>query len=193
MLKPNVIMPAIILCLICLVTTGLLALTYDLTKAERDRQVEIAANANRLAMYPDAASFESLDLTPVSASADGLTEAYRVLDSGGGILGYLFVSQKRGYAGQVPVILAVGPTGLITGARVLSNEETPGLGKKVANEPFIGQFIGKPAGSGFTLKSAGAGEQAVDAIAGATISSRAVTEAINTAIRFYQDLEKEGN
>lgn len=192
MLKPKLFMPAIILTVICLVTTGLVALTFDITRAERERQEIIAANANRLALYPDALSFTPLveDDTLLPA---GLKEALIATGSDGSPIGYIFVSEKRGYGGLVPVMLAVNPDATISGVRVLSNEETPGLGKKVENDTFLGQFFDKPASETFGLRVDNAGGQAIDAVSGATISSRAVTDAINIALLYFQDLEKEVN
>ncbi|NLO37488.1 MAG: RnfABCDGE type electron transport complex subunit G [Clostridiaceae bacterium] len=187
-LKPY--LPAIILCVICLVTTGLLSLTYELTRAERTRQSEIAANTNRLALFPDASGFETLSL-PDGAPA-GLSEITRAEDANGQVMGYLFVASKRGYGGQVPAMVAVDAEGTLVGVRVLGNSETPGLGKKVEQTSFTGQFVGKLADTLFALDTSNNQLQPLDAISGATISSRAVMEAVNTAIEGYLALDKEG-
>lgn len=192
MLKPKLFMPAIILTIICLVTTGLVALTFDVTRAERERQEIIAANANRLALYPDALSFTPL-VEEGAVLPDGLEEALIVAGPDGAQIGYIFVSEKRGYGGLVPVMLAVNADATISGVRVLANEETPGLGKKVENEAFLGQFFDKAADASFALRVDNAGGQPIDAVSGATISSRAVTDAINIALLYFQDLEKEVN
>ena len=193
MLKPKLFLPAIILTVICLVTTGLVAVTFDITREERERQEVIAANVNRLALFPEALSFTPVGAETGAALPAGLKEAYTVEGQDGSRIGYIFVSEKRGYGGNVPVMLAVDLSASITGVRVLANEETPGLGKKVANESFLSQFKNKSADSLFGLKVEGTARQPVDAISGATISSRAVTEAINIALNYYQDLDKEVN
>lgn len=192
MLKPKLFMPAIILTVICLVTTGLVALTFDVTRAERERQEIIAANANRLALYPDALSFTTL-VEDGAVLPEGLKEALIAAGPDGKQIGYIFVSEKRGYGGVVPVMLAVNPDATISGVRVLANEETPGLGKKVENNAFLGQFFDQPADTSFVLRVDNAGGQSIDAVSGATISSRAVTDAINIALLYFQDLNKEVN
>ena len=63
---------------------------------------------------------------------------------------------------------------------MMSNEEAPGLGQKVTDESFSSQFSGLPA-EAFTLDD-------IDAIAGATISSRASVNAINLAIKAYEEV-----
>jgi len=188
--NPKSFMPAVILCVICLVTTGLLSMTYELTREERDRQKEIAANANRLALFPEAASFAAVDLAdPLPAD---LLEATLAKTADGSLMGYLFVGTRRGYGGQVPVMIAIDEAGTIVGVRVMSNEETPGLGKKVEQSAFLSQFVSYKADVLFALKVENNQQIPIDAISGATISSRAVTESVNTAVRFFQELNKGG-
>ena len=190
---PNhkLIMPAVILCVICLITTGLLSLTYELTREQRAKQEEAAANANRLALFPEAAGFLSFDLPEPGNIVGGLKEIMQVQSSDGKSLGYLVVGERRGYGGQVPVMIAISNEGIISGVRVLSNEETPGLGKKVEGSAFLQQFFLKPADRKFALSAQSGQDQQVDAISGATISSRAVTEAVNIAVLTYTQLEGE--
>lgn len=191
MLNPKTIMPAVILCVICLVTTGLLSLTYELTREERDRQAAAAANANRLALFPEAVTFEEID-TDTATLPENLLEATEARSADGSLIGYLFLGTKRGYGGQVPVMVAIDPAGIIVGVRVLSNDETPGLGKKVEQSTFLRQFLNQTADKQFALKVENSQQLPIDAVAGATISSRAVTESVNIAVRFFQDLDKEG-
>lgn len=192
MLKPKLFMPAIILTIICLITTGLVALTFDITREERERQKIIAANVNRLALFPDALSFTPLAEDGAVLPA-GLKEALLVAGPDGSQIGYIFVSEKRGYGGTVPVMVAVDMAARITGIRVLANEETPGLGKKIENSAFLSQFTSKTAEESFALLVDNDSKQPIDAIAGATISSRAVTDAVNIALLYFQDLDKEVN
>lgn len=189
--KSDSFMPAILLCIICLVTTGLVALTFVSTQTARDEQAAITANANRRLLCPDAAGFEPLDLGAAELEA-GLIEAYTALDADGGTLAWLFVAQAKGYGGQLPVMLAIDATGHVSGLKILDNDETPGLGKKVSGLAFYGQFIGQAADSEFSVKPSG--EQiGIDAVAGATISSRAVANAVNTAIGYYSKISSEVN
>jgi electron transport complex protein RnfG len=74
---------------------------------------------------------------------------------------------------------------------VLSNDETPGLGKKVEQNTFLRQFVNRAADKLFALKVESSKQLPIDAVSGATISSRAVTESVNIAVRFFQDLDKE--
>ncbi len=187
MKKDNLFVPALILCLICLVTTGLLALTFSVTQAARDEQAMITANANRKQLMPEAATFEpAKNLEAAALEFPGLLEAYTAKDAGGNDLGCLLVSESRGYGNQVPVMLAIDLTGKITGLKILENDETPGLGKKVEQVSFYGQFQNQNTGKDFSVKSTDSDHTKIDAVSGATISSRAVTEAVNIAVQYYR-------
>lgn len=192
MRKDSLIMPAILLCIICLVTTGLVALTYVSTQEARDRQAELTANANRRELCPDAAGFEPVSLTD-DQLATGLTEAFEAVDADGAPLAWLISAAEKGYGGDVPVLIVIDLDGQITGVKVLGNNETPGLGKKVADKAFIGQFTGQSAENVFAVKTAAADQVLIDAVTGATISSRAVTNAVNAVLAFYQSQLAEVN
>ena len=189
--SPKIIMPAVVLTVICLITTGLLAFTYELTRDERERQAEIVANSNRQALFPEAESFTSHETA--DSLPEGLLELTKANAADGSLLGWLLLASSRGYGGQVPVLLAFDTAGEITGVRVLANEETPGLGKKIELASFLDQFQGHSASDVFVLKPENEQQVHIDAIAGATISSRAVAVAANIGTGFLHDLlEEEG-
>ncbi len=90
---------------------------------------------------------------------------------------------ERGYSGAVKLIVGFDPAGTILNIAVLEQKETPGLGTKMKGEKFLRQFRGKDPGS-FELKVKKDGG-AVDALAGATISTRAFSEATRAAYDAY--------
>jgi electron transport complex protein RnfG len=93
-------------------------------------------------------------------------------------------ASEKGYSGLVKVMVGFEPDGKIKNIVVLEQKETPGLGTKMKSEKFIGQFRGKdPAAFDLEVKKDG-GE--VDALAGATISTRAFTEATQLAYDQYK-------
>ncbi|HBP37406.1 MAG TPA: hypothetical protein DD640_01435 [Clostridiales bacterium] len=188
--KHNLFLPAVILCLICLATTGLVALTYSITLDARNEQAVITANANRKLLFPEAADFAEIENIDPSSFA-GLVDAYQVLDAGGNAQGYLVTAEYRGYGGDVQVLIAYGTDGKILRLKVLSNDETPGLGKKVESDSFLSQFVGQGAGQKFSIKPQESGSYIIDAVSGATISSRAVTEAANIATGFIEQIISE--
>jgi Na+-translocating ferredoxin:NAD+ oxidoreductase subunit G len=183
--KESLFKPVIILCVICLATTGLLSLTYNFTAEARSIQDAASANADRQSVFPDAVSFDQV--TPLDQTKfPGLKEVYVAKDADGKSIGWLVSAATRGYGGDVPVLTAFGSDGNIRRIKVLANDETPGLGKKVALDAFIRQFEGLDTGKDLSVKPKETDKTIIDAVSGATISSRAVTEAVNTAIRYIR-------
>ena len=82
--------------------------------------------------------------------------------------------------GDISVMTGVDADGKVTGVNILSHAETAGLGAKAAEQSFRDRFVGLV--SGITVSKDKAGENSIDAITGATITSRAMTEAVNAAI-----------
>jgi len=90
------------------------------------------------------------------------------------IIGYTFVATGRGYGGPINIFVGIDPDYSIKDIEVLSHTETPGLGNKITDEPFRKQFEGLLVDDIALSRDGGK----IDAITGATISSRAVAEAI---------------
>jgi Na+-translocating ferredoxin:NAD+ oxidoreductase subunit G len=103
----------------------------------------------------------------------------------GSLKGYAIISYGKGYSSMIEVLIGVDISKTISGIDVRSQEETPGLGERVMENEFKQQFFGKNLGS---LKVTTAGEaNCIQAIAGATISSKAVTDdAVKNALLFLK-------
>ncbi len=181
MQKDKGFMPAIILTIICLVTAVLLVLTNQLTYQTRIRLEVEAAEADRNSMFPEAASFEVVDISSRTEEFPGIDAVYAARDTSNALIGLVIESSHRGYAGNLPIMIAINSDAEISNLKILANEETPGLGKKVENKSFYEQFLGESISKEFTVNPADSGEVLIDAVAGATISSRALTESINQA------------
>ena len=89
----------------------------------------------------------------------------------------------KGYSGLVKLMVGFTTDGKIINIGVLQQKETPGLGTKMKGEKFLRQFRGKNP-STFDLKVKKDGGE-VDALAGATISTRAFSEATQEAYDAY--------
>ena len=93
-------------------------------------------------------------------------------------------SSNKGYGGNIDVLVSFLLDGTVGNYKVIHHQETPGLGSKVNEESFKKGVIGKsPASDKFQVKQDG-GE--IDAITGATITSRALIDAVQKAYRGYQ-------
>ena len=90
---------------------------------------------------------------------------------------------NNGFSGRIELIVGFLLDGTITGYKVIEQKETPGLGTKVTESKFANQFMGmNPKRSNFKVKQDG-GE--IDAVTSATISSRAIVDAIKRAYKNY--------
>lgn len=96
---------------------------------------------------------------------------------------------ENGYNGRIELIVGIDQAGVIRNIEVLSHKETPGLGSKIRDTDFIDQFIGKSPET-FNLKVKKDNGD-VDAISGATISSRAFSEAVQLAYDAFKHQEDE--
>lgn len=152
--------------------------TQEPIAAQRVRMAEEA----RLQAYQEANSFQ--EMTDVTLTGD-ITGVYQAQKNGKAI-GYVVSVAPKGYGGPVNITVGVDLSGSVVGVVMGSNSETPGLGKRVSEPKFNQQFVGK---SGiFSLQDDG--NTKVDAITGATISSRAVTNGMNQAVAMAEQLAK---
>lgn len=178
----DILIPTVSLFLICLVVTAALAMTNWVT-AERIAENEAQKKTESMqTVIPDAASFEALD-----------TDDYEVfigLDASGDAVGYAVSTAATGYGGQVKVMIGISIDGVIIGVDVFYNDdETPGLGKNTSNKNFTDRYKGLSADQDIVVSkdNATGNAQTVDAVTSATISSRAVTKAVNDACKIYND------
>ena len=173
--EPGIAQLTIILGAICLVCALLLGLvnmiTADPIKAAKQRKTEQAMEA----VLP-ADSYESVEYT----GGDALVKAvYRAGDAG-----YVVEVTPSGFGGEVDLMVGVGSDGTVTGISVITHSETSGLGAKAKTDPEWGkQFIGM---SG-EVKVSKDGDK-VNAITGATITSRAVSSGVTAALEAVQTL-----
>ena len=109
---------------------------------------------------------------------DGVNAAYSVQNEQGSVIGYCVDVDSYGY-GSDPINLLVGlaPDGSVASVKVLAHSETPGLGSKATDSSFLSQFEGKT--GALAVKKDGGD---IDAVAGATISSRAITAGVSLAL-----------
>ena len=168
----------------CVIVAGLLGLVNSVTEgpiAEKNKTKTAAAIQEVLPeMEGSPAVVELTDEMTAAASGAGatITEAYEA-QAGGSVIGYALKIVASGSQGNIEMMVGVDAEGAVTGVSIVKNSETSGIGSKVmSNENgVLDQFIGKSAADG-TL-SVG---KNVDAISGATVSSRGVTTGVNAAL-----------
>ena len=108
-------------------------------------------------------------------------------------LGYVIqVIDKDGFGGDIEIIIGIDNQKRITGVEILSINETVGLGMNAKNEEFRNQYIGKKVDEFKVVKTGSQTDDEIDALSGATITSKAITNGINGALDFYDLLINEG-
>ena len=98
--------------------------------------------------------------------------------------GWVVKTKGQGYADTIELLLGLSPDlSTITGLFVLDQKETPGLGNKIITVGWRAQFVDEPADGNLKVVKNGATKPGeIDAVTGATISSKSVTALINTAV-----------
>jgi electron transport complex protein RnfG len=181
-IKKGMILPVVIMTAVCIVMTLLLASANALT---RDRIAVLAVQANeasRRSILPEAVEFLDLKIPDGHTSISAVMEGK---NASGKSAGFILTSAYRGYGGLITIMTGIGADGIIHDIQVIKDDETPGLGKKVRDDAFLAPFIGKDATLVFTVKPDDNTRTHIDAVSGATISSRGVTEAVNKACAAY--------
>lgn len=171
------------LCLlaICLVCSALLAGIYVLTEAPiRDAQAAKVQKAIA-AVAPDFDEVSALDTVLV----DEAPVTYYTLSAAGSVVAYAVNVSEGGFGGSVCLMVGFTPDGVIYNTSVVDcSNETPGLGAKCVEPAFHDQFIQfNPAEKKLLVKKDGGD---VDAITAATITSRAYTKAVATAVEAFK-------
>lgn len=190
---------AFILFIITLVAGLCLGFVYQITKEPIAKAEEGRKQKAYQQVFPGAAFEETEELKAFTInSADyfngenikgtEISEIRQAVDESGTLLGYVltFVG-KEGYGGNITMSMGINTEGGITGISVLSMSETPGLGAKCTDKSFTDQFSGIQADSIVYTKTGKSADNEIDALSGATITTNAVTDAINSARKFMRE------
>ena len=173
---------SLILLIITAVSAGLLGIANDVTKVVIQEKAMEANLVYMKEIIADADEFKMVE-NPAVAGVDSVEEAYEAL-KGGSTIGYIIKTKTSGYGGDVVMLTGINSDGTIAGMKVASQSETPGLGARITEPEFSGQFAGKSAANELNLGTD------VQAVSGATVSSRAATNGVNAAIKLFDSVLK---
>lgn len=160
----SILKPALILTAITLVVALLLGFANAVTKDKIAELAEKAQSDAMKAVLPAATEYKE--------SADTGTVKIFEGSAAGEVVGYAAKASPIGFGGAIDLVVGVDTSGNILGLKIISMSETPGIGTKITDPAFYGQF--------------GSGE--VDTISGATISSSAVIRGANEAVAAVKEL-----
>lgn len=197
MKKGGFMKDALILFAITLIAGALLGAVYEITKGP----ILMASQKDKVSAYQavlsEAVTFESEDITGVLEQANdqlaglgfgnvSVDDCATGKDAGGNIIGYVVTAtSKDGYGGAITASVGISPDGRIQGIEFLTLNETVGFGMAAKDDPeWKKQYYNKDTRQFTVTKSGAAEESEVNAISGATITSNAITGAVNAAVYF---------
>jgi electron transport complex protein RnfG len=167
---------ASILAVFCAISAGGLAFVFMLTQPMIELNAKTAFTRSLREVLPDAISFSE-----VKSGAD------RVFRGRGekNVAGVAVALSSQGYSGPIELLVGIGANNKVKGVKVLGQRETPGLGANIIKPSFLVQFVGKDLNSPLEPK------KDIDAITGATISSRAVCKGVKDSLEANDRLQRK--
>lgn len=193
---------AIILFAITLISGLILGFVYDITKAPIAAAAKAAKNEAYAVVFPVAKDFEASDAetAKIAETADEISgkgfghvtidEVVDAKDGSGNNVGRVITAtSKDGYNGTVQLSVGIKSDGTVVGITFLTLAETPGLGMRAGEKDFYSQYANKNTKEFKLVKGSASGDNEIAAISGSTITSSAVTNAVNAALYFNSILE----
>lgn len=185
--KESMGMLALMLFLITFITALLLGFVNQVTAPQIEKNNEATRAAAMAEIIPDA-EFVEAEPSEVPAPDKNTPAIQNIYEAqkDGETVGYCMEVLPSGFGGTLTVVVGINLDGTVAGAKVTSHAETPGLGAKAQSDPtWIVQFAGQAADGSLAVTKDGG---TINSITGATITSRAVTLAVNTAASYVQSL-----
>ncbi len=192
---------ALILFAITLVAGVLLGIVYQVTKEPIAYQEKLAQDKANQSVFSAADTFEDMSLDEAAAAAEteehsGVTieSIKEARDAQGTGLGYVIQVKSKGYGDFITYTVGITNEGSVNGISIISIAETPGLGMN-AEKVIVPQFVDKAATTFSVVKNGQLTDEStqIEAISGATITSKAVTEGVNAAVDYFEKVLKGGN
>ena len=189
MLK-EIVKPAVVLFLVCAIITGALAFVNGITKPIIDEGQEAALRESLSVVLPGAGQFsEAMDRD--SLTDQGYQPGERIKNlytstNGGEIVGCVVEVASKGYGGNIVMLVGIDKSLSITGVAILSHNETPGLvpSRRRNMERYLGRI---PENLYRVVKTKPARDGDIEALASATITSRAIANGISEAADLVRD------
>lgn len=193
----NIVKNTLILTAITLVSGLLLGVVYGITKEPIARAQENTKQEAYRSVLSDASEFNAVEFDADNAatvlsdngySSDAITEIAEGVDESGNTVGYVIsVESSEAYGGSLTLSVGIASDGTVKGIEMLDISETAGLGMKADEAEFKDQFKDKLVEKFIYTKTGESGDNMIDAISGATITTNAVTNAVDSALVYYQN------
>lgn len=200
----NMLKDAAVLFLITLIAGLALGAVYQVTKAPIAEQEIKAKNSACAEVFETASTFvpyegfDVLNAKKVLEAAElpkaDIEETMTALDVDGSVLGYVItVVSHEGYGGDIKFTVGIQMDGTVNGVSILTITETAGLGMKAKSDEFKAQWMNKKVDKFEYTKSGATADNQIDAISGATITTKAVTDGVNAGIAYFNSIAEGGS
>lgn len=193
--RPTAMQNGLILAAVAAVCTTLVALTFNVTKA-RIAANEQAFLEKSLAPVLAGVSFDNdikqaaFNLPPPHVlPGNEAAVIYPLLENEQPVAALFVVTAEHGFAGPIKLLIGIDIEGVVTGVRALEHQETPGIGDgidiRVSNwiDVFSGTSLESPDRETWAIKHDGG---AFDQLTGASVTSRAVVNAVDLTLRYFE-------
>lgn len=161
-----------------LVISAVVACLLGMTNYITSDKIQAITAQKAAASMEEVLPAESYTAIPYTGTESGVAALYQA-----GNAGYVVEVTPSGFGGTIDMVVGISTDGTVTGVSIISMSETSGLGANASKETFRSQYVGK---TGTLAVSKDGGD--IDALTGATITSRAVTDGVNTALRVVTEL-----
>ena len=191
----NIIKNTLILTTITLVAGVLLGVVYEITKEPIALAKEAAKKEAYQQVMSEANTFDRIELVEeairtveetVESSGCTINEVVEAKVNGETVGYVVTTTTSEGYGGEIQISVGILTDGTVNGIAILSIGETAGLGMKATEEEFYGQYAGKKVEFFSVTKTGSSADNEIDALSGATITSNAMTKAVNSAVVYYK-------
>ena len=173
-----------ILFLLTAICVGILGAVNEITKPIIEKNEIATEEATMRQLITTAESFENVNLTDES-----MIKKVSIAKQGNQTVGYVLRVEPNGYGGAIKLLIGIDQEEVVKGISILEHSETPGFGASADSDDFKNQFIDKIAP--LTVSKSATSEDEIQAITGATITSTAITDAVNTAVEYVKNHKME--
>ncbi|MDD2980391.1 MAG: RnfABCDGE type electron transport complex subunit G [Hespellia sp.] len=198
----KIVKNTIILTAITVISGLLLGLVYEVTKApiataqnnaKQEAYKSVMSDAKEFVPYEDFDADAAQKLMDDHKLSDVVDEVVAAQDASGETIGYVVtVTSKEGYGGDIKISTGIDAEGTVKGISILSISETAGLGMQATAADWQAQFKDKAVEQFEYTKTGASADNQIDALSGATITTNAVTNDVNAALVYYQEVLAKG-
>lgn len=173
-----------ILFLLTAICVGILGGVNEITRPIIEKNEVATEEAAMRELLTAAESFENVP------SVDApMIKKVAIAKQGDKAVGYVLRVEPNGYGGAIKLLIGIDQEGIVKGISILEHSETPGFGANANNDDFKNQFIDKIAP--LRVSKSASSEDEIQAITGATITSEAIANAVNTAVEYVNNHKME--